>query len=36
MTKSELIDLLANDQEHLPKQDVEAAVKALVQRMTGV
>jgi integration host factor beta subunit len=34
MTKSELIDLLANDQEHLPKQDVEAAVKALVQRMS--
>ena len=34
MTKSKLIDLLANAQEHLPKPDVEAAVKALVQRMT--
>ena len=34
MTKSELIDLLANAQAHLPKPDVEAAVKALVQRMS--
>ena len=33
MTKSELIQRIARDQDHLPDTDVEAAVKALLGRM---
>jgi len=33
MTKSELIENIARLQEHLPYKDVEAAVKALIDRM---
>ena len=33
MTKSELIENIARQQEHLPYKDVESAVKALIDRM---
>ncbi|HEY5790947.1 MAG TPA: integration host factor subunit beta [Gammaproteobacteria bacterium] len=33
MTKSELIELLANKQSHLPLKDVELAVKTLLDLM---
>jgi len=33
MTKSELIENISRLQEHLPYKDVEAAVKALIDRM---
>lgn len=35
MTKSELIDLLAAEQDHLPYKDVEVAVRKILERMTG-
>ncbi|MBS3785952.1 MAG: integration host factor subunit beta [Gammaproteobacteria bacterium] len=34
MTKSELIELIAEKQVHLPHRDVELAVKALVEQMS--
>ena len=34
MTKSELIDKIANSQDHLPTRDVELAVKMLLEKMT--
>jgi integration host factor subunit beta len=33
MTKSELIEVLANKQSHLPLKDVELAVKTLLDQM---
>ncbi|MEW6764728.1 MAG: integration host factor subunit beta [Pseudomonadota bacterium] len=33
MTKSELIELLARRQEHLPPRDVEMAVKCILEHM---
>ncbi len=33
MTKSELIELLARRQEHLPPRDVEMAVKCILEQM---
>ncbi len=35
MTKSELIDILAAEQNHLPYKDVEVAVRKIIERMTG-
>ncbi|MBK5965248.1 integration host factor subunit beta [Thiocystis minor] len=35
MTKSELIDILAAEQDHLPYKDVEVAVRKILERMTG-
>ncbi len=35
MTKSELIDRLAEDQRHLAHLDVELAVKAIVEQMSA-
>ena len=35
MTKSELIELLAAEQVHLPGKDVEEAVRGIVERMSG-
>ena len=34
MTKSELIELLAHKQNHLPYKDVETAVKMLIEQMS--
>jgi integration host factor subunit beta len=34
MTKSELIEVLARKQNHLPYKDVEDAVKALLEQMS--
>lgn len=34
MTKSELIDILAAEQDHLPYKDVEEAVKKILERMS--
>ena len=34
MTKSELIEVLARKQSHLPYRDVEQAVKALLEQMS--
>ncbi|MTW21133.1 integration host factor subunit beta [Allochromatium palmeri] len=34
MTKSELIDILAADQDHLPYKDVEEAVRKILERMS--
>jgi len=34
MTKSELIELLAQKQEHLPSRDVELAVKTILELMS--
>jgi integration host factor subunit beta len=34
MTKSELIDILAAEQDHLPYKDVEVAVRKMIERMT--
>ena len=34
MTKSELIELLAQKQEHLPARDVELAVKTILELMS--
>ena len=34
MTKSELIEKIANSQDHLPARDVELAVKMLLEKMT--
>ncbi len=34
MTKSELIEVLAVRQQHLPASDVELAVKSLLEQMT--
>ena len=34
MTKSELIDILARKQTHLPYKDVELAVKTLLEQMS--
>lgn len=34
MTKSELIEILARKQPHLPQKDVELAVKCLVDQMS--
>ncbi|MFO1433911.1 MAG: integration host factor subunit beta [Candidatus Competibacteraceae bacterium] len=34
MTKSELIEVLAHKQQHLPCKDVEAAVKMLIEQMS--
>ncbi|GIX30654.1 MAG: integration host factor subunit beta [Porticoccaceae bacterium] len=34
MTKSELIERIARQQEQLPARDVEAAVKMILERMT--
>ncbi len=36
MTKSELIEQIAAEQPHLPLQDVELAVKSMLQLMTDV
>ncbi|WP_295582494.1 integration host factor subunit beta [uncultured Lamprocystis sp.] len=35
MTKSELIDVLAAAQDHLPYKDVEEAVRRVIDRMSG-
>jgi integration host factor subunit beta len=35
MTKSELIDILAAEQNHLLYKDVEVAVRKIIERMTG-
>lgn len=35
MTKSELIDVLAAAQDHLPYKDVEEAVRKILDRMSG-
>lgn len=35
MTKSELIDILAADQDHLPYKDVEEAVRKLLEHMSS-
>ena len=35
MTKSELIELLARKQKHLPAKDVELAVKHLLELMSN-
>ncbi len=34
MTKSELIDLIARGQQHLPQRDVELAVKTVLEHMS--
>lgn len=34
MTKSELIEVLAHKQQHLPYKDVEIAVKMLIEQMS--
>ncbi|BCU06910.1 integration host factor subunit beta [Allochromatium tepidum] len=34
MTKSELIDILAAEQDHLPYKDVEEAVRKILERMS--
>ena len=34
MTKSELIEVLAHKQQHLPYKDVETAVKMLIEQMS--
>jgi len=34
MTKSELIEVLAHQQAHLPYKDVETAVKKLIEQMS--
>lgn len=34
MTKSELIERIANSQDHLPPKDVEMAVKMIIESMT--
>ncbi len=34
MTKSELIDILAAEQDHLPYKDVEEAVRKVLERMS--
>lgn len=34
MTKSELIERIARQQEQLPARDIEAAVKMILERMT--
>ena len=34
MTKSELIELLAAEQDHLPYKDVEEAVRKVIDRMS--
>lgn len=34
MTKSELIELLAAEQDHLPYKDVEEAVRRIIDRMS--
>lgn len=34
MTKSELIELIAEKQQHLPQRDVELAVKTLLEQMS--
>ncbi len=34
MTKSELIEILARKQGHLPQKDVELAVKSLLEKMS--
>ncbi|MDQ2693800.1 MAG: integration host factor subunit beta [Pseudomonadota bacterium] len=34
MTKSELIEILARKQSHLPYKDVESAVKTLIEQMS--
>ena len=34
MTKSELIDRIAANQDHLPPKDVEAAVKLILEHMS--
>ena len=36
MTKSDLIEVLAGDQTALSERDVEFAVKAMLQQMSGV
>ncbi|WP_278043834.1 integration host factor subunit beta [Marinomonas sp. MED121] len=36
MTKSELIELLIDQQSHLPVQDVEQAIKAMLEHMSEV
>ncbi|CAK0782058.1 integration host factor subunit beta [Gammaproteobacteria bacterium] len=35
MTKSELINLIAKNQTTLPTQDVELAIKAILEQMAG-
>lgn len=35
MTKSELIDKLADQQKHLKHEDVELAVKSMLEQMSG-
>lgn len=35
MTKSELIDIIARKQRHLPTKDVELAVKHILEVMSG-
>ena len=35
MTKSELIDVIAHKQKHLPTKDVELAVKHVLEVMSG-
>lgn len=35
MTKSELIDVLAAEQDHLPYKDIEEAVRKIIDRMSG-
>lgn len=35
MTKSELIDVLADDQDHLAYRDVEEAVRKIIERMSA-
>lgn len=35
MTKSELIDILAAEQDHLAYKDVEEAVRKILERMSG-
>ncbi len=35
MTKSELIDVIAHKQKHLPAKDVELAVKHILEVMSG-
>ena len=35
MTKSELIEVIARKQKHLPAKDVELAVKHLLELMSG-
>ena len=34
MTKSELIEVLAHKQQHLPYKDVETAIKMLIEQMS--